>query len=164
MWQMTRDMWHKTCDTRHVTGGGKRTFSKNFSSWALKVWEWRCFEDILTRDHWMNECISEWRMCLLNSLGYSGSVKDLSGVDNFASRWLPGNHLKYWWTHIYDPQLSWNMGGYILLPLPQLELVVSGSTELQSVRFSVKKSADQTFHTPIYSHLCGNIASAPKSI
>ena len=39
-------MWHVTCDTWHMTGMGRWTFSQNFSSPALMVWEWRFVEDI----------------------------------------------------------------------------------------------------------------------
>ena len=39
---VTRDTWHMTCD---MTGGG--------SSLALPVWEWRCLEDISTKDDWL---------------------------------------------------------------------------------------------------------------
>ena len=41
MWHMTRDIWHVSHDR-----GGWWTFSKNFSSLALTVWDLKCFEDI----------------------------------------------------------------------------------------------------------------------
>ena len=34
-----KKMWHVICDMWHVTGGGRWTFSKNFSSLALTAWE-----------------------------------------------------------------------------------------------------------------------------
>ena len=50
MWHVTCDTWHVTCDiwhvasdTWHMTGGGRWTFSQDFSALALTVWEWRCF-------------------------------------------------------------------------------------------------------------------------
>ena len=50
MWHVACGMWHVTHDTWHVTGGARWAFSKNFSSLALTVCEWRCFEDIFTKD------------------------------------------------------------------------------------------------------------------
>ena len=35
----THYTWHVTCNTWHVTYGGQWTFSQNFSSLALTVWE-----------------------------------------------------------------------------------------------------------------------------
>ena len=49
MWQVKRDMWHVTCDVWHVTCCGGWAFSQNFSSLALTIWEWKCFEDILSQ-------------------------------------------------------------------------------------------------------------------
>ena len=45
--------WHMTCDTWHMTGGGRWTFSKGFSPLALTVSEWRCVEKISTKDWWV---------------------------------------------------------------------------------------------------------------
>ena len=56
-WHVTCDMWHMTCDTWQVGGG--EPFSPNFSSLAHVVWEWRCFEDIFTKDELPNEWINE---------------------------------------------------------------------------------------------------------
>ena len=39
-----------TCDTWHLTGGGRWTFPPNLSSLTLTVWEWRFVEDIFTND------------------------------------------------------------------------------------------------------------------
>ena len=62
MWRGTDDMWH-------VTRGAGWTFSPNFSSLALMVWERQCFEEIFTNVEW----VSQWRRCLWNSPGYTGS-------------------------------------------------------------------------------------------
>ena len=75
-WHVTCDMWLLTCDMWHVTHGGMWTFSQNFRSLAQMVWEWRCLEDLEENDHWINEFINEWQRCLLNSPGYTGSVKN----------------------------------------------------------------------------------------
>ena len=47
-WLVTRDMWHMTCDMGNMEEG---TFSHNLRSLAHTVWDWRCFEDIFTKDH-----------------------------------------------------------------------------------------------------------------
>ena len=52
MWHMTCDTWHVTCDIWQMTCGGRQTFSQNFSSLPLTIWEWRCSEDFSTNDHW----------------------------------------------------------------------------------------------------------------
>ena len=56
-WHMTRDTWHVTHDTWHLAHSVGWTFSKNFSSLALPVWDWEGFEDILGkgwRTQWIN--------------------------------------------------------------------------------------------------------------
>ena len=63
-WHLTPDTWHMTRDTWHVTRGGGWTFSKNFSSQALTVWEWRSIEDIFTKVDWLSLLIIEWQRCL----------------------------------------------------------------------------------------------------
>ena len=47
-WHVTCDTWHVTCDTWHMTHSVGWTFSQNFSSLALPVWDWQCFEYIST--------------------------------------------------------------------------------------------------------------------
>ena len=54
MWHVTHDTWYVTCYTWHMTGGGRWTLSQNFSPLALTVWEWRCIEDISTKDDWLS--------------------------------------------------------------------------------------------------------------
>ena len=51
-WHVTRDRWLVTCDKRHmkhdishVKNWGRWNFCQSFSSLALTVWPWRCFED-----------------------------------------------------------------------------------------------------------------------
>ena len=63
---MSCELWHVTCDTGHMTrdmwhrtGGGRWTFSQTFSSLALTVWEWRCSEDISTKDESINEIMTK---------------------------------------------------------------------------------------------------------
>ena len=53
-WHLTRDTWHVTYDTWHVTHGGGWTFSPNFSSPALMVWDWQYLEYISTNHDWVN--------------------------------------------------------------------------------------------------------------
>ena len=61
--KMSGDMWHMTCDMWDVTGGGWWTFSQNVRSLALTIWEWRCFEDIFTKDHWVSELVNDECVC-----------------------------------------------------------------------------------------------------
>ena len=42
----TRDTWHVTNYTWHMTGWGMWTFCQNFSSLTVTVWQWRCFEEV----------------------------------------------------------------------------------------------------------------------
>ena len=42
-----------------MTGGGRWTFSQIVSSLAFLVWEWCCFEDIFTKDRWLNYLINQ---------------------------------------------------------------------------------------------------------
>ena len=52
---MTHDTWHLTYDTWHVAHGGGWTFSQNFSSPALMVWDWQCPENISTNHDWLSD-------------------------------------------------------------------------------------------------------------
>ena len=65
-------MWHKTCDMWHMIHDrwGKWTFSQNVSFLALTVWEWRCFEDIFAKDHWLNW----WLMKVFNRPSVAGAI------------------------------------------------------------------------------------------
>ena len=58
MWHVTHDMWQVTHDMWHVTGWGRWTFTQNFSSLALMVWEWKCTEDISTNHQSLSDLIS----------------------------------------------------------------------------------------------------------
>ena len=53
---MTRDTWHMT----HSVG---RTFSQNFSSLALPVWDWQCLEYISTNHELMNQSVDDGGDC-----------------------------------------------------------------------------------------------------
>ena len=84
MWHVTHDMWHVTCDTWHITRDtwhmtfdlfGGWTFSQNFSSLALTVCDLWYYEDLEEKADWINCSINQWRGCLKNSPGYTGSVK-----------------------------------------------------------------------------------------
>ena len=54
-WHLTPDTWHLTCDTGHVTNCGGWTFSHNFSSPALMVWDSQYLEDSELKDDVINE-------------------------------------------------------------------------------------------------------------
>ena len=60
---LTFDTWHMTHNIWHVTHGGGWTFSQNFSSLALTVWDLWCLEDWEEKDdsmkEWMNESVTE---------------------------------------------------------------------------------------------------------
>ena len=61
---VTTDPFHgNQCDMWHMTGGGRWTFSQNFSSLALTVWEWRCSEDISTKDDWLSYLMNDEGVC-----------------------------------------------------------------------------------------------------
>ena len=70
-WHVIRDTWHVTRDMWHVTHLGGWTFSQNFSSLAHIVCDLWYYEDLEEKD----ESLNEWRGCLKNSPGYTGSVK-----------------------------------------------------------------------------------------
>ena len=59
IWHVTGDTWHVTCDMWHVTHSVGWTFSQNFSSLALPVWDWQCIEDIWTKGS-VIELMNEW--------------------------------------------------------------------------------------------------------
>ena len=60
---MTRDMWHVTRDTLHVTfdmfGGGGWTFSQNFSSLVLTVCNLLYYEHLEEKADWLSDWISD---------------------------------------------------------------------------------------------------------
>ena len=60
---MTHDICYVTCDMQHVTHGGRWSFSQNFRSLAHTVWEWRCLEDISTKDQLLNHLMSDKGVC-----------------------------------------------------------------------------------------------------
>ena len=59
MWQVTRDRWHVTHDKWHMTHSMGCTFSQNFSTLALPVWDWECLEDILTKGS-LTQSVNKW--------------------------------------------------------------------------------------------------------
>ena len=66
----THDMWNVTHDIWHMTVGGMWTLIQNFSSLAITVWEWMCFEDIFTKDYWGKP--SRRRICISFGWGRGG--------------------------------------------------------------------------------------------
>ena len=56
IWHVTRDTWHVTHDTWDVWGGW--TFSQNFRSLALTVWDLGYYEDLEEKDEWINQLIN----------------------------------------------------------------------------------------------------------
>ena len=61
MWQVTCDRWHVTRDTWQVTHDmlGGWTFSQNFSSLALTVYDLWYYEDLEEKDELINELIND---------------------------------------------------------------------------------------------------------
>ena len=81
MWHVTCDMWHVTCDMWHVTCETWREMNilSKFQvprSYGLGVRVSWWFGG----KGWVNESINEWRRCLLNIPGYTGSVNNLGLV------------------------------------------------------------------------------------
>ena len=60
-WHLTRDTWHVTYDTWHVTHGRGWTFSQNFSSPDLMVWDGQCLEYSERNDDSMNEWNNDFK-------------------------------------------------------------------------------------------------------
>ena len=56
VWHVTRDIWQVTGDTWHVWGGW--TFSQNFSSLALTVYDLWYYEDLEEKDDSINELMN----------------------------------------------------------------------------------------------------------
>ena len=60
MWHLTRDMWHVTHDMWHMTRLRGWTFSQNFSSLALTVYDLCYYEDLEEKDDWLTEWMNQW--------------------------------------------------------------------------------------------------------
>ena len=74
-WHIAHDTWHMTCDPWHVAHGGGWTFSQNFCSPALTVWDRKCLEDSERKDDLMNEWMNEIMTKVFKEQpGYTGSV------------------------------------------------------------------------------------------
>ena len=56
-WHLTPDIWYMTCTMWYMTSGWRWASSQHFSSLALMVWEWRCSDDISTKDDWVSQLI-----------------------------------------------------------------------------------------------------------
>ena len=54
----TPDMWHLTHDMWHVTHDWGWTFSQNFRSPALMVWDRQCLKDSEQKYDWLNELMN----------------------------------------------------------------------------------------------------------
>ena len=64
MWHVTYYMWLVTCDTWHMTGGGRWAISqKNISFLALTVSELRFDEYIVTKDELLTYSINDKGVC-----------------------------------------------------------------------------------------------------
>ena len=59
----THYTWHVTCNTWHVTYGGQWTFSQNFSSLDLTVWDLWCCEYLEEKDRLLVRSISDEAVC-----------------------------------------------------------------------------------------------------
>ena len=59
MWHVTFDSWHMTRDKWHVTRLGGWTFSQNFSSLALTVFDLWNYEDLEEKAHGLNQSMSD---------------------------------------------------------------------------------------------------------
>ena len=55
IWHVILATWHVSHDMWHMTHGVGWTFTQNFSSLALTVWEWRGFQDFDEKGHSVNE-------------------------------------------------------------------------------------------------------------
>ena len=58
MWHGTHDTWHMTHDTWHMTCYTCMEVTRWTFSLGHTDWDWRCFEDILTKG-WLNDWINE---------------------------------------------------------------------------------------------------------
>ena len=81
-WHVKHDTWHMTHDTWHMTHSVGWTFSHNFSSLALPVWDWQCFEYISTNHESVSQSVNHeavYRTApwLINSL-----------INKLSQRWL----------------------------------------------------------------------------
>ena len=74
-WHMTHNMWHMTRDTRHVTLCGMWTVSQHFSSQALTLCDFWCFEDWKEK-RWVTELSNE----LINQEGVCGTAPATLGL------------------------------------------------------------------------------------
>ena len=81
MWQVTRDRWHVTRDTWHMTHSVGWTFSQNFNSLALPVWDWECLEDILSKGS-LNQSINQ----LINDRGDCRTAPATPGLLNISHK------------------------------------------------------------------------------
>ena len=70
-WHMTLDMWHLAHDMQHM-GGGVWTFSQNWSSPGLMVWDWPCLEGSERKDDLISPSMNLFWRCLENSPSYTG--------------------------------------------------------------------------------------------
>ena len=79
MWHKKGDTWHMPQDSWHITHVWGENSLKNLNTLALTVGGLWCFEDLEEKDR----LISQWRMCLYNSPGYTGSVNNLKRGDHW---------------------------------------------------------------------------------
>ena len=113
-------MWHVTCGMWHVTGGGRGTFSENFSLLALTTWEGRFVEYLEEKAHWLNQLMNDKGVCrtapatpglLKKQLqGFNPNTKLLGHFfNNLFSAWVwillrkGGGATLYYWVIGFNP-------------------------------------------------------------
>ena len=95
MWQVTGDRWHVTHDTWHMTHSVGWTFSQNFSSLALPVLDWQCFEYISTNHEWVSQSFNHKGICKT-----APATRDLLNnrlVQFLQESWVGGERRRAWW-------------------------------------------------------------------
>ena len=92
---MTCDTWHATSDMWHMEGDW--TFSQNLRFLAHTVWEWRCLEDISTKDEWLNELMNYKGVCRTLGLLISTGIVAYFTAKDFCVVQLFIFHLPPYW-------------------------------------------------------------------
>ena len=104
---MKGDTWQVTGDTWHMTHSVGWTFSQNFSSLALLVWDWQCFEYISTNHQLVSYSINHEAVCR-TALATPGLLKiRLTNLVDLAEWNVPieWNICTEWEPHYFDQWL-----------------------------------------------------------